>query len=42
MLNCVGDDILQEFNTLFLTRFRTLKIVIPPNNNLGREGASDG
>ncbi len=26
MLSCVVDHILQEFNTLFLTRFRTYKI----------------
>jgi hypothetical protein len=25
VLSCVGDHILQEFNTLFLTRFRTYK-----------------
>jgi hypothetical protein len=25
-LSCVGDQILQEFSTLFLTRFRTYKI----------------
>ncbi len=35
---CVGDHILQEFNTLFLTRFMTYKIVTP-NKNIGREGA---
>ncbi len=26
VLSCVGDHILQEFNTLFLNRFRTYKI----------------
>jgi len=26
VLNCVGEHILKEFNTLFLTRFRTYKI----------------
>ncbi len=26
VLSCVGDHILLEFNTLFLTRFRTYKI----------------
>ncbi len=42
VLSCVGDYILQEFNTLFLTRFRTYKIARPPpNKNLGGEGASD-
>jgi hypothetical protein len=30
MLSCVGDHILQEFNTLFLTRFRNYKIALPP------------
>ncbi len=28
--SCVVDHILQEFNTLFLTRFRTYKIASPP------------
>ncbi len=35
-----GDHILQEFNTLNLTRFKTYKID-HPKQNLGREGASD-
>jgi hypothetical protein len=30
VLSVVGDHILQEFNTLYLTRFRTYKIVKPP------------
>jgi hypothetical protein len=30
LLNCVVDHILQEFYTLFLTRFRTYKIASPP------------
>ncbi len=30
VLNCVGDHILQEFNTLFLTVFKTYKIATPP------------
>jgi hypothetical protein len=30
VLSCVGDHILQEFNTLFLTRFRNYKIALPP------------
>ncbi len=34
MLSCVEDQILQEF----LTRFRTYKIKIPTNKNLGGEG----
>jgi hypothetical protein len=31
---CVGDHILQEFFTLYLTRFKTYKIAFPPNKNL--------
>ncbi len=30
VLNCAVDQILQEFDTLFLTRFRTYKIASPP------------
>ncbi len=30
LLGCVVDHILQEFNTLFLTRFRTYKTATPP------------
>jgi hypothetical protein len=30
VLSCVADHILQEFNTLFLTRFRTYKIAVQP------------
>jgi hypothetical protein len=30
LLSCVVDHILQELNTLFLTRFRTYKIATPP------------
>ncbi len=30
ILNCAVDYILQEFYTLFLTRFRTYKIATPP------------
>jgi hypothetical protein len=30
VLSAVGDHILQEFNTLYLTSFRPYKIVIPP------------
>jgi hypothetical protein len=45
LLSCVGEHILQEFNTLLLTRFRTYKIALPPpTKNLGvegGEGASD-
>ncbi len=36
----VGDHILQEFNTLYLTRYTTYKIARPPNKNLGGEWAS--
>jgi hypothetical protein len=38
VLSCVGDHILQEFNTMFLTRFRTHKIALPPQTNLGGKG----
>jgi hypothetical protein len=30
VLSPVGDYILQEFHTLYLTRFRTYKVVRPP------------
>ncbi len=30
VLSCAGDHILQEFDALFLTRFRTYKISLPP------------
>jgi hypothetical protein len=35
VLNFVGDHILQEFNTLFLTIFRTYKIATPPLEEKG-------
>ncbi len=39
MLIPVGDHILQEFNTLYLTRFRTYKITYTTTNkNLGGGG----
>jgi hypothetical protein len=42
VLSPVGDHILQEFNTLYLNRFRTDKIArLPHTKNLGGEGASD-
>jgi hypothetical protein len=34
MLNCAVDHILQEFYTLFLTRFRTYKIATPPQTKM--------
>jgi hypothetical protein len=34
VLNCVVDHILQEFNTLFLTRFRTYKIATTPQTKM--------
>jgi hypothetical protein len=34
VLGCVVDHILQEFNTLFLTRFRTYKIATPPQTKM--------
>ncbi len=40
VLSCVGDHILQEFNTLFLTGFRNYKIALPSQNkNLGVAGS---
>jgi hypothetical protein len=34
VLSCVVDHILQEFNTLFLTRFRTCKTATPPQTKM--------
>ncbi len=34
VLNCVVDQILQEFYTLFLARFRTYKIASPPQTKM--------
>jgi hypothetical protein len=34
ILNCTVDHILQEFYTLFLTRFRTYKIATPPQTKV--------
>jgi hypothetical protein len=34
VLSCVVDHILQEFNTLFTTRFRTYKIAKPPRTKM--------
>jgi hypothetical protein len=34
VFNCVLDHNLQEFNTLFLTRFRTYKITTPPETKI--------
>jgi hypothetical protein len=39
MLSPVGGHILQEFNTLYLTRFRTYKIARPPQKPM-RGGGS--
>ena len=39
MLSLVGDHILREFDTPYLTRFRTYQIDRPPQTkNLGGEG----
>jgi hypothetical protein len=39
VLSCVGDHILQELKTLYLTRFRTYKIARPPQTKtLGDRG----
>ncbi len=37
VLNCNVDHILQEFSTLFLTRFRTYKIASPPQTKMTRK-----
>ncbi len=34
VLNCTVDHILQEFYTLFLTRFRSYKIISPPQTKM--------
>ncbi len=34
VMNCTVDHILQEFYTLFLTRFRTYKIATPPQTKM--------
>jgi hypothetical protein len=34
VFSCVVDFILQEFTTLFLTRFRTYKIATPPQTKM--------
>jgi hypothetical protein len=34
VLSCVVDHILQEFNTLFLTRFRTYNIATPAETKM--------
>ncbi len=39
VLSCVGDHIVQKFNTLFLTIFKTYKIATPPKTILRRGGA---
>jgi hypothetical protein len=38
VLSFVGDHILQEFNTLFLTRFRTYTIALPPQKKTYMSG----
>ncbi len=38
VLSFFGDHILQEFNTLYLTRYRTYKIALPPQQNPRRGG----
>jgi hypothetical protein len=34
VMSCVIDHTQQEFNTLFLTRFRTYKIATPPQTKM--------
>ncbi len=41
MLSCVGDHILQEFNTLYLTRFRTYKTALKVVTNEKGEAVGD-
>jgi hypothetical protein len=36
-MNCTVDHILQEFYTLFVTRFRTCKIASPPQTKVTRK-----
>jgi hypothetical protein len=38
VLSCVGDHILQEFNTLFLTKFSAYKFLYHPKQKPRREG----
>jgi hypothetical protein len=38
MLSPVGDHILQEFSTVYLTSFRTYKIARPPQTTKTQEG----
>ncbi len=38
VLSCVGDHILQEFYTMYLTRLGTYKIALPPQTNPRRGG----
>ncbi len=42
VLSCVVDHILLEFNTLFLTKFRTYKIARPPQTRTSRMGGGLG
>jgi hypothetical protein len=41
-LSCVVDHILQEFNTLFLTRFRIYKIATPSQTKMTRKDDLQG
>ncbi len=41
-LNCTVDHILQEFYSLFLTRFRTYKIVSPPQTKMTSKDDNKG
>ncbi len=38
MWSCVVDHILQELNTLVLSRFRTYKIATPPQTKMTGKG----
>jgi hypothetical protein len=42
VLKCTVDHILQEFYTLFLTRFRTYKIASPPQTKMTSKDDIEG
>ncbi len=42
VLSCVVDHILQDFNTLFLTRFRTYKVVRSPQTKMDSKNDIQG
>ncbi len=42
VLSCVVDHIVQEFNTLFRTRFKIYKIDIPPQTKMASKDDNEG